>query len=81
MGRVDVLALQEESNGDFTTISDGVDDPGGVSYGLYQLSSNVGSAQEFTQWLVDKGYEWGSYLLNSGEPGSQEYSEAWRVIC
>ena len=37
----------ESGNSGPGTISTGVGDPGGVSYGLYQLSSNAGTLSEF----------------------------------
>ena len=47
------LARKYESNGDPAAVSSGEGDLGGVSYGLYQLSSKVGAVAEFVAWLCD----------------------------
>ena len=44
---LDALSAPEESQGDPGAISSGRDDAGGVSYGIYQLSTNMGTAAEF----------------------------------
>lgn len=45
------LSRQYESNGNPSCISSGIDDPGGKSYGAYQLSSAYGIVQDFLNWL------------------------------
>jgi hypothetical protein len=55
------------------TVSSGKGDPGGVSYGSYQLSSKVGTAQRF----VDRYYpEW----FQGTKPGSDEFSALWKKL-
>lgn len=63
----------ESSNRASGTVSSGKGDPGGVSYGSYQLSSNVGSARRF----VAKYYaEW----FHGTKPGSDEFSSRWKKL-
>ncbi|WP_052207781.1 LysM peptidoglycan-binding domain-containing protein [Croceibacterium mercuriale] len=57
------------------TVSSGVNDPGGVSYGVYQLSTNAGTLQSF---LRIEGRGWAGAL--SGTPGSAGFSAEWRAI-
>jgi hypothetical protein len=68
------LSAKYESGGrGSATISTGRGDRGGVSYGTYQLSSNVGTAQRF----VDAYYtEW----FKGTKPGSDEFSARWRQL-
>ena len=58
------------------TVSSGVGDPGGVSYGLYQLSSKAGTCASFVRvegkiWAADFGTK---------KPGTPEFSAAWKAI-
>lgn len=59
------------------TISTGKGDPGGVSYGSYQLSSNAGTATafvaspEFRPWAAE---------FRSLEPGTSAFSAKWRAV-
>jgi len=53
------LSSKYESNGNIGCISDGYGDPGGKSYGEYQLSSNAGSLQAFVSWCQSQGYWFG----------------------
>lgn len=46
------LSAAYESNGDPAAISSGIDDAGGKSYGMFQLSSNMGSVQHFIDDLM-----------------------------
>ena len=57
------------------TVSTGVGDPGGVSYGLYQLASRKGTVQSF---LRNEGARWRNQL--SASPGSAAFSAAWKAI-
>jgi len=57
------------------TVSGGRGDPGGASYGLYQLSSRTGTAAAF---LHGEGGTWAAEL--SGPPGTAAFSVAWRTI-
>ena len=49
----DVSAKYESGNGGAKTISSGTGDPGGVSYGSYQLASKTGTLEAF---LKASGY-------------------------
>lgn len=51
------LSSKYESNGNPGLISSGKGDPGGKSYGCYQLSSKAGSLQDFIRW-ADRHYPW-----------------------
>lgn len=57
------------------TVSDGQGDPGGVSYGLYQLASRTGTAAAF---LKNEGARWAGEL--GDRPGSPSFSSVWKVI-
>nr|DAF97714.1 MAG TPA: chitosanase [Myoviridae sp. ctYA416] len=73
------LSAKYESNGGPGTISDGYGDPGGKSYGTYQLSSNAGSLEEFVEWLIDNGY-WFGNELNKYYLTSPEFDSAWEWL-
>lgn len=57
------------------TVSSGVGDPGGVSYGLYQLASKTGTVGAF---LEHEGRPWLAEL--SPAPGSPAFTAAWKAI-
>lgn len=57
------------------TISGGQGDPGGVSYGTYQLASRTGTAAAF---LRGEGARWAGQLCDP--PGSAGFSAVWRDI-
>jgi hypothetical protein len=66
-------AKYESGNRASGTVSSGKGDPGGISYGSYQLSSKVGTAQRF----VDQYYaEW----FHGTKPGSAEFSGLWKKL-
>ena len=58
------------------TVSGGVGDPGGVSYGSYQLASKLGNAGKF---LKDEGERWASEFGSSKE-GTDAFSATWKAI-
>jgi hypothetical protein len=68
------LSAKYESGGRASaTVSSGKGDPGGISYGSYQLSSKVGTAQKF----VDQYYaDW----FHDTKPGSDEFSALWKQL-
>lgn len=74
------LSAKYESNGDAGCISDGWGDPGGKSYGAYQLSSNAGSLQEFLQWLDTSPYSWLGMELSGFEPTSAAFDDVWKGL-
>lgn len=57
------------------TVSGGQGDPGGVSYGTYQLASRTGTAAAF---LRGEGACWAGRLCDA--PGSAGFSAAWKDI-
>jgi hypothetical protein len=66
-------AKYESGNRKSGTVSSGKGDPGGVSYGSYQLASKVGTAQRF----ADQYYpEW----FHGTKPGSDEFSALWKKL-
>lgn len=73
------LSAQYESNGDPGCISDGYGDPGGKSYGSYQLSSNAGSLQQYINWLGENGY-WFYNTLIEYPLTSDAFDTAWKTI-
>ena len=73
------LSARYESNGNPGTVSGGVGDPGGVSYGAYQFASNTGSVHSFVSWLAGK-YPDFHQRLAPHQPGSAGFSNAWRAL-
>lgn len=57
------------------TVSSGKNDPGGVSYGSYQLSTNAGTLQSF---LRSEGKQWAGEL--KGTPGSATFTQNWKAV-
>lgn len=57
------------------TVSSGAGDPGGVSYGTYQLASKTGTAAAFVR---NEGARWPELAQHA--PGSAGFSAAWRAI-
>lgn len=58
------------------TVSSGAGDPGGVSYGSYQLAGNMNRPQEF---LANEGARWAGEF-GGAAPGTQSFSATWREI-
>ena len=75
--RLGALSARFESGGRGPgAVSSGRSDPGGVSYGIYQLSTKAGTAAAFVEaegapWLGDFAGE---------KPGSEAFSAAWKAI-
>lgn len=58
------------------TVSSGENDPGGVSYGTYQLATKTGTLKAF---LEKEGAPWlGKFGAN--QPGSKPFSDMWKAI-
>lgn len=57
-------------------VSTGRNDPGGVSYGLFQLASRTGTCAAF---VAAEGRRWRNEF-GTAAPGSDEFSAAWRAI-
>ncbi|WP_233671417.1 hypothetical protein [Luteimonas cellulosilyticus] len=58
------------------TVSTGNGDRGGVSYGSYQLATNMGRPQQF---LANEGSQWAAEFGNAA-PGTAAFSATWREI-
>jgi hypothetical protein len=57
-------------------VSSGRNDPGGVSYGLYQLASRTGTCASF---MAAEGKQWAA-RFGEASPGSDAFSAVWRAI-
>jgi len=55
------------------TVSTGVGDPGGVSYGTYQLASKVGRADEFVKLYYPKEFK-------DLQGGTSEFTAKWKEL-
>ncbi len=55
------------------TVSTGVGDPGGVSYGTYQLASKIGRADQFVRRYYPKEFE-------NLKGGSDEFTKVWKAL-
>ncbi|MFN6981237.1 MAG: LysM peptidoglycan-binding domain-containing protein [Brevundimonas sp.] len=74
---IGALSAQYETSGRGPgTVSSGAGDPGGVSYGSYQLAGNMNRPQEF---LASEGARWAAEF-SGATPGSQAFSNTWREI-
>lgn len=58
------------------TVSSGAGDPGGVSYGSYQLAGNLGRPQQF---LANEGRAWAAEF-GGASPGSASFTATWKAI-
>lgn len=67
----------ESGNRGVASVSTGAKDPGGVSYGTYQLSTNAGTMQGFLN--SPEGGKYSSEFAGL-QPGSAEFSEKWKAI-
>jgi hypothetical protein len=59
-----------------SAISCGLGDPGGVSYGLFQLSSTKGTLQDY---LYNEGKEY-LPILREHVPGTKEFNQNWKLL-
>ncbi len=75
--RLGALSEQFESGGRGAgTVSSGAGDPGGVSYGIYQLASKTGTVATF---IKTEGATWAADF-RSAVPGSEAFSKIWRAV-
>jgi hypothetical protein len=74
---LDSLSAAEEAHGGPGTISSGIGDNGGVSYGSYQLSANKGTAAEFVG--SPEARKWADELQGL-KPGTEAFNKQWRAI-
>jgi len=68
------VAGEMESNSDYAAISSGKDDPGGKSYGKYQLASKKGTLNSF---LRDSQF---GKEFDGLAPGSAEFDKKWKQL-
>lgn len=78
------LSKKYESNGNPSIISSGEGDYGGVSYGMYQLSSTMGSVDEFIDWGIHCGVanyvNYANQLDNCRPINSPQFKAKWREL-
>ena len=78
------LSKKYESNGNPSIISSGEGDYGGVSYGMYQLSSTMGSVDEFIDWGLHCGVpnyvNYANQLDNCRPINSPQFKAKWREL-
>lgn len=76
--RIGAIAERFESGGRGPgTVSSGSGDPGGVSYGIYQLASRTGTLGRF---VSAEGARWADALAAGGKPGTAGFSAAWKAV-
>ena len=78
------LSRRFESGGALATISGGTGDPGGVSFGPYQLSSKKGSVKNFVEH-IKKHYDQNSPLWeltrhNDWTNGNGKFASTWKAL-
>ena len=77
------LTKKYESSGNPACVSDGEGDLGGISYGLYQLSSESGSVDAFIDFCIDyEDEKLANYgrVLRENPVNSEEFIEQWKLI-
>lgn len=76
------LSASYESNGNPSCVSTGAGDLGGISYGAYQLASNVGSVDAFIEWGINYGGFYTNYAnsLNQYEVNSDGFIDEWKSL-
>lgn len=70
-----ILSKKYEAPGGVGTVSTGVGDPGGVSYGSWQLSTNAGTLGAYLKDTPDY-----AKFFGNAKPGSPEFSQRWKEI-
>lgn len=74
------ISVTEEvgPNGNGGTVSSGIGDYGGVSYGLCQLSTTTKSIDDFIENELKPNYkEFYKFFENAGNPGTEKFNKAW----
>ena len=76
------LSASYESNGNPGRVSSGAGDLGGISYGAYQLASNVGSVDAFISWGIRQGGFYADYAnsLNKYDVNSDAFIQEWKSL-
>lgn len=73
------LSARYESRGGVGTVSTGVGDSGGVSYGTYQLATTRGTPGDFVAWAQEH-HPQAHARLDGLAPGSAAFSARWREL-
>ena len=74
---IGILGGMFESNQDPAAISTGEGDPGGASYGQYQLASGTGTLQAFFESPEGRPF---ATQFGDLEPGSERFNQIWREV-
>lgn len=80
-----VLSEKYESNGDPGSVSSGVGDYGGKSYGAWQFSSKMGSLDGFVNWLQNHNYGFYKSLMDARKKDGNtncgpEFDKVWKKL-
>lgn len=70
-----ILSKKYEAPGGVGTVSTGVGDPGGVSYGSWQLSTNAGTLGAYLKDTPDY-----AKFFGNAKPGTPEFTQRWKEI-
>ena len=70
-----ILSKKYEAPGGVGTVSTGVGDPGGVSYGSWQLSTNAGTLGAYLKDTPDY-----AKFFGNARPGTPEFTQRWKEI-
>jgi hypothetical protein len=73
------LSAHYESNGDPGAISHDPGDPGGASYGMYQLATTAGTPGRFVAFL-ESSYPEYFKALEGLEAGTPAFDQAWTAL-
>lgn len=70
-----ILSKKYEAPGGVGTVSTGVGDPGGVSYGSWQLSTNAGTLGAYLKDTPNY-----AKFFGNAKPGTPEFTQRWKEI-
>lgn len=79
LARLGSLSERYESNGDPGAISSGRGDPGGASYGKYQLALKAGTPARFVAFLRRARPAYYG-VLAAAPPGTPGFNAAWKAL-
>lgn len=79
MSSIGRLSAKYESGGKGSgAVSSGKNDPGGVSYGKYQIKRD--NVKGFISWLSKRDAGYAAVLARAGEPGSPLFNDTWKNL-
>lgn len=83
--QIGALSARYESAGDYSIIGDNPGDPGGISYGKWQIATRTGTMATYMSWLEDNYPQVAARLNNAGGiqaavRGDPRFREAWRIV-